>query len=98
MAAYLLSVIAIRNRTPGLAEYMQKAAQLSAQYGGQYVIRGKPAENLEGTLFDTHVVVCSRFPSRERATEFYKSPEYAALKALRVDTGDYDIGVFDEAG
>lgn len=98
MAAYLLSLVAVKNRTPGLAEYMQKAAQLSAQYGGQYVIRGKAAENLEGTQFDTFVVVCSRFPSRERATEFYKSPEYAALKALRAGTGDYEIGVFDEAG
>jgi uncharacterized protein (DUF1330 family) len=97
MPAYLLSVIAIRNRTPGLAEYMQKAAQLSAQYGGQYVIRGKPAEVLEGSLFETHVVVCSRFPSRDRALEFYRSAEYAALKALRSGTGDYEIGVFDEA-
>lgn len=98
MPAYLLSAIAIKNRTPGLAEYMQKAAQLSAQYGGQYVIRGKAAEVIEGSLFGSHVVVCSRFPSRERALEFYRSPEYTALKALREGTGDYEIGVFDEAG
>lgn len=95
MPAYLLSVCHIRERTAGLGEYMQKAAALSASMGGEYVVRGKPAEVLEGKLFETHVVVLSRFPTREQALAFYRSPEYAALKQLRAGSGDYDIGVFD---
>jgi uncharacterized protein (DUF1330 family) len=96
--AYLLTVASITQRTPQLAEYSQKAAQLSAQYGGEYVIRGKAAETLEGALFGTHMVVLSRFPSREQALAFYRSAEYQALKPLRDGTGLYDIGVFDGVG
>jgi uncharacterized protein (DUF1330 family) len=98
MPAYLLTVASITQRTPQLAEYSQKAAQLSARYGGEYLVRGKAAETLEGSLFGSHMVVLSRFPTREQALAFYRSDEYQALKQLRVDTGLYDIGVFDGAG
>jgi uncharacterized protein (DUF1330 family) len=98
MPAYLLTVASITQRTPQLAEYAQKAAQLSARFGGEYLVRGKAAEVLEGGTFDSHVVVLTRFPSREQALAFYRSDEYAALKPLRADTGTYDIGVFDAAG
>jgi uncharacterized protein (DUF1330 family) len=96
--AYLLSVVQITDRTPALAEYAQKTAALSARFGGEYVIRGKAADVLEGRAFETHVVVLIRFASREAALGFYRSAEYADVKKLREGTGVYDIGVFDGVG
>jgi uncharacterized protein (DUF1330 family) len=98
LSAYLLTVASITQRTPQLAEYSQKAAQLSASFGGEYLVRGKAIEVLEGSLFGSHMVVLTRFPSREQALAFYRSAEYEALKPMRAGTGLYDIGVFDGAG
>jgi uncharacterized protein (DUF1330 family) len=98
MPAYLLTVASITQRTPQFAEYAQKAAQLSARYGGEYLVRGKATEVLEGTAFESQVAVLTRFPTREQALAFYRSDEYAALKPLRAGTGTYDVGVFDAPG
>ena len=62
--------------------YKQAVPAVIEQFGGRFIVRGGAMEILEGA-FDGPRVVILEFPSAERAREFWASPEYAAVKALR---------------
>jgi uncharacterized protein (DUF1330 family) len=98
MAAYQIAIVKVTNRTPGFMEYVKKSAELLSKYGAEYVVRG-PAESVfEGEAFKGVAVVVSRWPSLERAKEFWNSEEYQKkVKPLREASGIYDIGLFPEA-
>jgi uncharacterized protein (DUF1330 family) len=98
MAAYQVAIVRLTNRTPNFMEYVKKSADLLAKYGAEYVVRG-PAESVfEGDIFKGVAVVVSRWPSLERAKEFWNSEEYQKnVKPLREASGIYDIGLFPEA-
>jgi uncharacterized protein (DUF1330 family) len=95
MSAYIISICEITNPGPGLKEYAEKSAELSARYGARYLVRGKPANILSGENLQRQVVVISEFPSREKAEAFWNSAEYQAIKPLREASGTYDIGIFE---
>jgi uncharacterized protein (DUF1330 family) len=82
MSAYIIVQIRITNAET-FQKYAVQVAPTLAQYDGRYVIRGGEYEVLEGEWPQwRHVVL--EFPSVERAREWYDSPEYAPLKALRM--------------
>ena len=62
--------------------YKQAVPAVIEQFGGRFIVRGGAMGVLEGA-FDGRRVVILEFPSAERAREFWASPEYAAVKALR---------------
>ena len=62
--------------------YKQAVPAVIEQFGGRFIVRGGAMEVLEGA-YDGRRVVVLEFPSAERAREFWASPEYAAVKALR---------------
>lgn len=96
MPAYILSVCEITKVTDEFKRYTQLSAELSKKYGGEYVIRGKAAANLEGSGLAGKAVVLSRFPSMEQLKAFYESEEYQTqVKPLRAGTGIYDIASFE---
>lgn len=97
MAVYTVSIVKITERTPGLMEYVKKAADLSASYGGEYVVRGPAETVMEGDYLTGRSVVISKWPSLEKAKAFWNSDEYQTkLKPLREGSGIYDVGVFNE--
>ena len=65
--------------------YKAYVAQVGAtveKFGGAYIVRGGACENTEGTpVGDRNVVI--RFPSYQAARDWYHSPEYAEVGALR---------------
>ena len=63
-------------------EYAAKVPATIAKFDGEYLVRGGEMEVLEGEWADRRMVVV-KFPSLERAREWYFSPEYEPLKALR---------------
>lgn len=94
MSGYIVTVAKLTNITPEFREYAAKAAEIVRKHGGTYLVRGPAAQQIEGDLYAGRTVIVSRFPSVEAARAFYDSPEYAAVKPLRANTGIYDIGVF----
>lgn len=68
-------------------KYTQVTPGVIAKYGGKFIVRGGPAVTLEGPE-ETNRIVVIEFPSRERATEFYKSPEYTEARKLRLDASE----------
>ena len=96
MAGYVVAIARIDSMTDGLKDYIERAAKLSAEYGGAYVIRGPAKELLEGDYLNSRSVVVSRFDSVEKAEAFYNSEAYAnEIKPLREGSGIYDVAIFE---
>ncbi len=96
MAGYLVAIARIYTMTEGLKEYIGKAANLSAEYGAEYVIRGPAKTVMEGDFLEGRSVVVSKFESVEKAEAFYNSDAYLKeIKPLREGSGVYDIAIFE---
>jgi uncharacterized protein (DUF1330 family) len=68
---------------PALYEtYRPMAAAAIAAFGGRYLVRGGDPEVLEGDDPARRSVILE-FESRERAVEWYNSPQYEAAKQIR---------------
>ncbi|HJR23876.1 MAG TPA: DUF1330 domain-containing protein [Acidimicrobiales bacterium] len=62
--------------------YKAAAAPSVAAFGGTYVVRGGPAELLEGDRDPARIVVL-QFPDPDAARSWYGSAGYTAARALR---------------
>jgi uncharacterized protein (DUF1330 family) len=79
-----------------LAAYAKLAGPAIQAQGGKFVIRGMPAQVLEGGLNQRTVV--SEWESLEKAIAAYNSPAYKeALRALG-DGAERDIRICEAAG
>jgi uncharacterized protein (DUF1330 family) len=87
MAAYIVSTVNITDAEK-FAAYVKAVAGLSERFGGEYLLRGKIAEALEGDIDPEERVVVSRFPNAEAARAFIGSSAYQAGKRLRVGAGE----------
>lgn len=82
MVAYLVATVRISDAIK-FADYAAAIAGLSERFGGEYIVRGKVAEVLEGNIDPNERVVVSRFPDADAARAYAASPEYQAGAALR---------------
>jgi uncharacterized protein (DUF1330 family) len=64
------------------ARYRDEVSSNLAAGGGTYLVRGGPIEVLEGNWHPNRIVVV-RFDSAEAARRWWKSSNYAELKAMR---------------
>ena len=62
--------------------YVPLAQASLANFGARYVVRGGDPEALEGNATGRRLSIIE-FESRERASEWYHSPQYQAAKAVR---------------
>lgn len=81
MAAYVLAEVEITN-PEGYKAYTAVVPATIAQYGGRFLVRGGAAQVLEGEWPQRRRVIIE-FPSKERALEWWNSPEYEKPMALR---------------
>jgi len=96
MPGYIVAVARIDAMTDGLKEYVAKSAELSAQHGAEYVVRGPSKDVVEGDYLNGRSVIVSKFESLEKAEAFYHSDAYQnEIKPLREGSGVYDIAIFD---
>ena len=86
MAAYLVATVRISDPVR-FAGYAKAIAGLSERFGGEYIVRGKVAEVLEGDTDPDERVVVSRFADADAARAYLESPEYRAGAALRQGAG-----------
>ena len=74
MTGYAIFQIEITNPEE-YKNYVAKASGIVAKYGGEYLVRGGDYECVEGEWKLPRTVVV-KFPSYEKALEFYNSEEY----------------------
>ncbi|GAB7552810.1 hypothetical protein NRB_23160 [Novosphingobium sp. 11B] len=86
MAAYIVATVVITDAEK-FGAYVTAIAGLSEKHGGEYLVRGKVSEVLEGDVNPDERVVVSRFETEEAALAYAKSPEYKAGAALREGAG-----------
>lgn len=100
MPAYVLVDIDVKD-PERYEEYKRMAPSSIAAYGGRYLVRGAPVEQLEGSWRPQRLVVLE-FPTAERARAWWSSPEYAEARALRHAIADAHMilveGVASPAG
>jgi len=63
-------------------KYRQLVPPTIAAFGGRYLVRGGDPEVLEGNQANRRYVVLE-FESREKLLEWYHSPQYRDVKAIR---------------
>ena len=83
MAGYIVFDIEVTN-PEGYQEYAKRVPPIIAQYGGRYLARGGAVESLEGGWQPPRFVILE-FESVEQAKRFFYSPEYEAIKAMRIE-------------
>lgn len=64
------------------AEYIQRAPESVARFGGRYIARAGRTDVLEGDWIPKRFVILE-FPTYEDAKAWWASEEYADAKALR---------------
>ena len=96
MPAYIVAIARVDHWTENFQKYADQAADLTAELGADYVIRGEPETVYEGELFKDRVMVISQWRSIEAAKAFWESDEYQKkIKPFRDDTGIYDVAIFE---
>lgn len=75
MAAYLIADTQLTD-PDAYEEYKRKAKPLAERHGGEYIVRGGDMTLKESELWSPARLVVVRFPSMDKAREFYESPEY----------------------
>ena len=65
-------------------EYVKKVKPIAESYGGEYIVRGGENIIVEGNWTYPRTVVI-KFPSYEKALEWYNSEEYKPIKQIRLD-------------
>jgi uncharacterized protein (DUF1330 family) len=82
MAAYVIAEVNV-NDAALYDEYRRQVPATVEKYGGRFLVRGGAVETKEGGWAPPRLVVLE-FPSMARARQWYASPEYAPLLALRL--------------
>ena len=83
MPAHLIADVTVEN--PDVyAEYRRQVLPLIERYGGRFIVRGGAHETLEGEWRPSRLVIIE-FPSLAVLKDWYRSPEYTKLIALRQD-------------
>lgn len=81
MSAYVISEVEVLD--PELADRYRTLASASIlRHGGRYIVRGAAPEAAEGTWPPARRLVVVEFPDRDRAREWYDSPEYEEARRL----------------
>ena len=68
-------------------KYIEKVKPVAEKFGGDYIIRGGETKVVEGKWIYPRTVVI-KFPSYEKALEWYNSEEYKPIKQIRLDNAD----------
>jgi len=84
--AYVVAQIDVKDAA-AFERYREQAPATIAKYGGEYLVRGGRWEKLEGKEPLPRIVML-KFPSMEKALEWYRSPDYAGPLKLRLSASD----------
>ena len=84
MSGYLIGTIDIKN-PEAYKEYLAKVTDIVEKFGGEYLVRAGEYTVMEGKWdYSRNVVI--KFPSYEKALEWYNSEEYKPVRQIRLDS------------
>ena len=89
MTAYAVAHMRHATMGPQIVEYLEKIDATLEPFGGRFLVHGGDVEVIEND-WPGHLIVIE-FPDRERVREWYRSPAYQQILALR--TGNSESAV-----
>jgi uncharacterized protein (DUF1330 family) len=103
MAAYLIVHRREIIDPEKLKNYRDGVGKTIERYGGRVVVRADGFESLEGSWEsgrhgdDSHPqrITIVEFPSMTALRDWYESPDYSALKAIRLDSSVSDVAAVE---
>lgn len=93
MSAYLIATMDVHD-SDGYEEYREKVPALIVKHGGNYIVRGGPAEVVEGSWPAGRIVVLE-FPDYDAGQAFIADPDYRPVAAIRHRTAASHIWLVD---
>ena len=82
MSGYVIANINIKNLV-AYKEYVDKVKPTVEKFGGEYLVRNGEFKVIDGEWKHPRTVVI-KFPTYEKALEWYKSEEYKPIKPIRL--------------
>jgi uncharacterized protein (DUF1330 family) len=86
MSGYAIFNIKVNN-PDNYKEYVEKVKPTAEKYGGEYIVRGGTSITVEGSWEHPRTVVI-KFPTYDKAIEWYNSVEYKPIKQIRLDNAE----------
>ena len=86
MSGYAIFNIKVNN-AENYKEYVEKVKPTAEKYGGEYIVRGGASITVEGSWEHPRTVVI-KFPTYDKAMEWYNSVEYKPIKKIRLDNAE----------
>ena len=83
MAGYVIAQIEVTNPDK-YKDYLANVTDIITKFGGEFLVRGGNFKLVEGEWSNSRNVVI-KFPSYEKALEFYNSEEYKPVRQIRLD-------------
>ena len=89
MAGYVIAQINLKNKE-GYKEYVDKVPAIIKNFDGDYLVKAGEFKSIEGKWDFTRNVVI-KFPSYEKALEWYNSDEYKQIIDLRLNNTEGNL-------
>ena len=86
MSGYVIANINVKN-PEAYKEYVGKVKPTVEKFGGEYLVRNGEFKVIDGEWKHPRTVVI-KFPSYEKALEWYNSEEYKPVKPIRLTNSD----------
>jgi len=93
MNGYIIVQINVKN-SENYKEYLQYVTPIASKYGGEYIVRAGNFEIMEGEWNHKRNVVI-KFPSVEKAREFYNSDEYKPVRKIRIENSECNLIIIE---
>ena len=82
MSGYVIANIDVKN-SEAYKEYIGKVKPTVEKFGGEYLVRNGEFKVIDGEWKHPRTVVI-KFPTYEKALEWYNSEEYKPIKSIRL--------------
>ena len=88
MSGYVIAQIEVNN-PENYKEYLANVTDIVKKFGGEFLVRGGEFSHVEGEWKNSRNIVI-KFPSYEKALEWYNSEDYKPVKKIRLDNSISD--------
>ena len=85
-AGYVIAQLKVTN-PENYKEYIEKVTDVIKKFGGEYLARGGQHQVVEGEDNFPRIIII-KFPSYEKALEWYNSDDYKPVKAIRLNNSE----------
>ena len=85
-AGYVIAQLKITN-PESYKEYIEKVNPIIKKFGGEYLVRAGEYQIFDGETNFPRIIIL-KFPSYEKALEWYNSEEYKPIKKIRLDNSE----------